>query len=87
MEMDGAYVVAKRASLSTFTAEKPGAASSIESSKTAEKEKPRGQTLRLSPEAWRQLKMLAVERGTTSHALLIEAVNSLFQKHGKPPIA
>jgi hypothetical protein len=84
MEMDGADIVAKRASLSSFTTEKPGAAPSEGSARAEGK---RGQTLRLSPEAWRQLKMLAVERATTSHALLIEAVNALFQKHGKPPIA
>jgi hypothetical protein len=84
MEMDGADIVAKRASLSTFTAEKPGAEPPAESTQAEGK---RGQTLRLSPEAWRQLKLLAVERATTSHALLIEAVNALFQKHGKPPIA
>jgi hypothetical protein len=84
MEMDGADIVAKRASLSSFTTEKPGTAPPAE---TAPEEGKRGQTLRLSPEAWRQLKLLALERTTTSHALLIEAVNALFQKHGKPPIA
>lgn len=86
MEVDGADIVAKRASLSDFTADKPGAPQAVETAPTA-KEKPRGQTLRLTPEAWRQLKLLAVERAIPSHALLIEAVNDLFQKHGKPPIA
>jgi hypothetical protein len=84
MEMDGADIVAKRASLSSFTTEKPGATPPPES---APEEAKRGQTLRLSTEAWRQLKLLAIERTTTSHTLLIEAVNALFQKHGKPPIA
>ena len=50
-------------------------------------EKRRGQTLRLSPAAWRQLKFLAVERDRPAHDLLIEAVSDLFQKYGKPPIA
>lgn len=86
MEMDGAEIVAKRASLSTFTAEKPGAPQASKP-EPAEKEKPRGQTLRLKSAAWQQLKFLAVERAIPSHALLIEAVNDLFQKHGKPPIA
>ena len=80
--------MAKRASLSSFMADKTGAAPSAEPPTTEDgKEKPRGQTLRLSPEAWKQLKLLAVEHATTSHALLIEAVNALFQKNGKPPIA
>ena len=35
--------------------------------------------------AW-QLRALAVERRTTVQALLGEALNDLFQKHGKPEI-
>ena len=47
----------------------------------------RGQTLRLEPEAWRQLKMLAIAEGKTSHDLLIEAVNLLFDHYNWPTIA
>jgi hypothetical protein len=47
----------------------------------------RGQTLRLEPAAWRQLKMLAIEQGTTSHDLLIQAVNLLFDHYNRPTIA
>jgi hypothetical protein len=47
----------------------------------------RGQTLRLRPAAWAQLKILAVEQGKPSHELLIEAVNLLFDRYGKPTIA
>ena len=47
----------------------------------------RGQTLRLEPEAWRQLKMLAIEQGTTSHDLLIQAVNLMFDHYNRPTIA
>ena len=47
----------------------------------------RGQTLRLEPEAWRQLKMLAITEGKTSHELLIEAVNLLFDHYNRPTIA
>lgn len=47
----------------------------------------RGQTLRLRPAAWAQLKILAVEQGKPSHELLIEAVNLLFERYGKPTIA
>src|SRR5947209_3343905 len=46
----------------------------------------KGQTLRLNPEAWKQLKLLALERETSSHDLLIEALNALFRRHGKPPV-
>ncbi|MGH7083142.1 MAG: ribbon-helix-helix domain-containing protein [Acetobacteraceae bacterium] len=37
--------------------------------------------------ARRQLRMLAAERDTTQQALLTEALNDLFRKHEKPPIA
>jgi hypothetical protein len=36
--------------------------------------------------AW-QLRELAVERRSTVQALMAEALNDLFQKHGKPEIA
>ncbi|MGE4048412.1 MAG: ribbon-helix-helix domain-containing protein [Acetobacteraceae bacterium] len=71
--------------MSDFTAEKSAPAPTPAAD--AVREKPRGQTLRLGISAWQQLKMLAVERQTTSHSLLIEAVNDLFRKHGRPPIA
>jgi hypothetical protein len=87
--MDGARTVGKRGSLSTFVAEKPGAAirSATPEIPPPDKEKPRGQTLRLNPQAWAQLKLLAVESATSSHDLLLEALNDFFQKRGKPPIA
>ena len=44
-------------------------------------------TAALDPAAHKQLKGLAVERDATTEALMIEAINDLFQKHGKPPIA
>jgi antitoxin-like ribbon-helix-helix protein len=34
-----------------------------------------------------QLKILAVEKSTTMHNLLAEALNDLFAKYGKPEIA
>ena len=37
--------------------------------------------------AKKQLAILAIERETTQQALLVEALNMLFEKHGKPPIA
>ena len=47
----------------------------------------KGQTLRLTRDAWKQLKVLAIDQDRTAHDLLIEAVNDLFSKYGKPPIA
>jgi hypothetical protein len=37
--------------------------------------------------AKRQLDMLVIEQDTTKQALLSEAVNDLFKKYRKPPIA
>ncbi len=39
------------------------------------------------PVVSRQLKHLALERDTTVQALLAEALNALFEKYGKKPIA
>lgn len=90
--------MAKRATLSDFAARKPppdeppGPAPVSVSPAANDEERPkvverRAQTLRLTPAAWRQLKQLALDRGKPAHDLLLEAVNDLFRKHGKPPIA
>ena len=47
----------------------------------------KGQTLRLNLTAWRQLRHLAIEQDATAHSLLIEALNDLFKKYQKPPVA
>ena len=47
----------------------------------------RGQTLRLTVPAWQALKRLAIDEQKTSHELLLEAVNLLFQSKAMPPIA
>lgn len=39
------------------------------------------------PEVKRQLRLLSAEQDTTIQALLAEALNDLFAKHGKPEIA
>jgi hypothetical protein len=41
-------------------------------------------TAALDPAMHKQLKSLAVERDTTTEALLIEAIADLFRKHGEP---
>lgn len=61
-----------------------------EPAKTVKAVKPdnrKGMTLRLSPDAWRELKKLALEKETTSHALLIEALNDYLVKNNKHPLA
>ena len=40
-----------------------------------------------SPEAWRQLKGLAFEHEVSQQALLGEALNALFTRYGRPPVA
>jgi hypothetical protein len=37
--------------------------------------------------ARKQLRLLAAEQDTTQQDLMTEALNLLFKKHGKPPIA
>ena len=44
-------------------------------------------TLRLKLAAWRQLRQLAVDKDSSAHELLIEALNDYFKKEGKPPAA
>ena len=47
----------------------------------------RATLFQLPAAAKKQLAMLAIETDTTQQALLSEALNDLFRKHGKPPIA
>ena len=47
----------------------------------------KGQTLRLTMEAWRQLKHMAADEDRSSHDLMLEGMNMLFKDRGKPPIA
>jgi hypothetical protein len=37
--------------------------------------------------ARKQLRVMAAEMDTTQQHLMVEALNDLFRKHGKPPIA
>lgn len=56
-------------------------------SPAASKDQTKGQTLRLNLDAWRQLRYMAFDNDVTAHDLLLEAVNDLFKKYGKPPVA
>ena len=46
-----------------------------------------GLTLRLKPEAYRQLKYLAVDENKKAHDILVEGVNLAFKKYKRPMIA
>jgi hypothetical protein len=60
----------------------------VEVSKSQKNEDDRRRvTLRLTEGAWKQLKIMSIEEGCVAHKLLIEAVNDLFTKKGKSPIA
>jgi hypothetical protein len=43
----------------------------------------RGIMTRVNQRGWKDLKMLAVERGVTLNALAVEAFNDLLKKYGK----
>ena len=47
----------------------------------------RAATFYQSAEAWRQLKLIAFEQGTSQQAPLGEALNALFARYGWPPVA
>ena len=44
-------------------------------------------TFYLDPAGHRQLRMITLESDRSTQSLLVEAVNDMFQKHGKPRIA
>ena len=44
-------------------------------------------TVSLNDAAWFQLRMLALEQRTSGQKLLVDAVNLLFEKYAKKPLA
>lgn len=72
--------------LDALVTPKPGAATPARRPASKATDQRRGQTLRLDLDSWKALKKLAVDEETTSHALLIEALNMLFRDRGLPPI-
>ena len=44
-------------------------------------------TLRLAPAVHDQLREMAYTARRSQHSLLLEALDDLFRKHGKPPIS
>ena len=86
--------MAKRASLNLDTLKAVKLASLAVAPAPAEAATPtrsnddrKGQTLRLSVDAWKQLKHLAVDENKSAHELMTEAINMLFRDRGRPPIA
>lgn len=49
--------------------------------------KPRQVSFYIPDLAFIQLKTLAAEERTTQQALILDGLNEVFKKHGKPPIA
>jgi hypothetical protein len=47
----------------------------------------KGILVRARPEAWKALKLVALDQDKTLQDVMIEAINDVLQKHGKPPIA
>ena len=77
-------MIKKPTSLSAAMTKKPTA---LEPAATDTGDAPRTLTLRLKPMVHDQLREMAFTSRVSQHALLLEALNDLFQKHGKPPIA
>lgn len=47
----------------------------------------RGILVRARPEAWKALKLAALDQDMTLQDLMIEAINDVLAKHGRPPVA
>ena len=91
----------KRAPLTNFTSRLRGKGNEPDSSPAAEttageqqagrrKTQPDGRKgilVRARPEAWKALKLVALDQDKTLQDVMIEAINDVLQKHGKPPIA
>jgi hypothetical protein len=82
--------MAKQGALNDAEAATTLGSPSVALAEAAPEKKPdnrKGQTLRLSTAAWRQLKMIAMDENTSVHQILVDAVDEAFRKRGKPPIA
>lgn len=66
---------------------KPEATPPRSAKRQEQSEEPRQVNLRLNESAKKQIDIMAAEGDTTRQALLVEAINDFFRKHGKPPVA
>lgn len=47
----------------------------------------KGILVRARPEAWKGLKLIALDGERTLQDVMTEAINDMLSKHGKPPVA
>lgn len=47
----------------------------------------KGILVRARPEAWKALKHIALDDERTLQDVMVEAINDVLTKHGKPPVA
>ena len=47
----------------------------------------KGILVRARPEAWKELKRVAIDEERTLQDVMTEAINDVLRKYGKPPIA
>lgn len=47
----------------------------------------KGILVRARPEAWKALKLIALDNEVTLQDLMVEAINDVLAKHGRPPVA
>jgi hypothetical protein len=47
----------------------------------------KGILVRARPEAWKALKLIALDGERTLQDVMTEAINDMLSKHGKPPVA
>jgi hypothetical protein len=47
----------------------------------------KGILVRARPEAWKELKRVAIDQERTLQDVMTEAINDVLKKYGKPPIA
>ncbi len=50
-------------------------------------ERRRGILVRVNPATWRELHLLRIDRGQSVQSLMIEAINALLVRDGRPPVA
>jgi DNA-binding protein YbaB len=47
----------------------------------------KGILVRATPEAWKELKRVAIDEERTLQDVMTEAINDVLKKYGKPPVA
>lgn len=65
----------------------------VKKASTSVKKAPKGKTatprhlqVRLNESGWKALKILAAEQGKPMQGLVVEALNELMRRHGKPAV-